>query len=120
MSDEIRERLTSATERLNGALALAEHKICDLQLGVHGKVVLSDGVAELHFGKVTRGWCLTVVLQPDLEDPDHIPLLAAPRRVRVEAAARLDDLVADLRARALQMAEDVEKATDAATAWSPK
>ena len=123
--------LNEASGRVNTILLSCENKIQSLNLGIEVwlddvAIDLSDksdfedpstpnqiAAASLGFAKVQNIWCLATKISPDrsrLNNP--IPLLQAPRKVRMGAVELLPRLVRELSVRAeikLRAIETAEK-----------
>ena len=115
-----RSKLDNATDALNGQLGEAEKAISALKLGVSGRVLIETVGAYkrcLNFGKLNDQWRLTVqLLDFNGNTEEEMPLVNAPRSVRLLAAKQLPTLVTGL----VQLMDEEIKQVDEALSLTKK
>lgn len=115
VEDSVRiERLNRATDDLNAALL--QFVAALPAFGVTATVILEhegDLERRLAYGrKDTHGWVLCVQTWREAALAEEVLLTNAPRRLRLLATAKLEDLLAELRRRTEEHAVTVEDATE--------
>ena len=129
-------QLNDETDQVNSVIANVEHKLSTLKLGVsvwlsgeRGPIVLGEfeGGGGWHLGYTKVGGQWRLVTRPvlgnaatpfelavsELGSGKVVPLLEAPRLVRVEACGHLEHLVEDLSARITGFIRAIETAKNA-------
>lgn len=113
---ELRERLAAATDHLNETLRKCETALTELRLGVYAEVDLPyhrpGWTQALVFAKEGGDWRLLIETGPANGEVDVVPLVNAPRSVRLTAVEYLPALTSALLDAAVHEVAEVARTTE--------